>query len=887
MNDNSKKTSGDTVDEFLSRYRRIVKHTETVRTFRTSDSVDSADGESSQSGKSVRASDRTMEIDPRATFNPVTQRQIITKKASSAPDGNTDYDKKEYTDRFVTEPELKASDIKTARTMEFDPSAQKKKESDPDTVEGQQTFASFFGESADKEIKRSIKITSEPEEAEPESDGEFDFEAGDDIASLYKTLNVGEAMAFGKSEKLRAIARTAGDDREVKLENQLTFPGFESEKREYVDEEKLEKDVRKNRIKKVRDFMLKGGVEKQKDEENGDIAENVIITNVTEDEIEKRERTASFKKFQGELSRFVKTHDNEGIDPGIEYSSEHDVKSINAYIRSGKRKSGILVLLSGIFGIALLIMSLVSVSSPDTFMGGNTKMYAAINFFPLVIVGLLCCIDLRKCFSALKQKRFASDISIYFMFLFSAVQCALIWFYPDTLNSAVPMLAPAAILSALPLYGGRYVTYNNIQLCFNRYSGKDVLNILRPFGDGGLAKEMIAGLQTPGGNDVKYTAKAKSVSGFMRCAVNAVPPDPYADAVSFSSLCVSVLVGAISGIIRKSAVTGFTSAAAILILSVPVTYIFITILPLFRENLKLYEKKASVPSYSVAGNISKSTAVIFSSSNIIEQSACSIHGVKTFGSADAEMSVLYAAALVMKAHTPLEKIFSKAVNIEDIENLNTEDIVYEEKLGLSSWIDNNRVLFGSEDLMRHHNIPLPSGDIDIYKEGSRKIIFLAVNDSLKAMFVVSYHIKRSVSQFLRELTKRGMAILVDTMDQNITEEFLEKKCKLPQNSVRVIGVRIGEYYRQTASVTEPVVPVGGLHSGTIASESSLIESSFRLSSRRRVASSGVYTCAVIGTALVTVLAFCSGLTLVGSWQIVLFRLFWLAFGLITPAFIKK
>ena len=126
MNDNSKKTSGDTVDEFLSRYRRIVKHTETVRTFRTSDSVDSADGESSQSGKSVRASDRTMEIDPRATFNPVTQRQIITKKASSAPDGNTDYDKKEYTDRFVTEPELKASDIKTARTMEFDPSAQRK-----------------------------------------------------------------------------------------------------------------------------------------------------------------------------------------------------------------------------------------------------------------------------------------------------------------------------------------------------------------------------------------------------------------------------------------------------------------------------------------------------------------------------------------------------------------------------------------------------------------------------------------------------------------------------------------------------------------------------------------------------------------------------------------
>ena len=887
MDDNSKNPAGDTVDEFLSRYRRIVKHTETVRTFRASEPLGNSKTDKNEDNGRAYASDRTMEIDPRATFNPVTQRQIITKKVSSVPDGNTDFDKKEYADRFVPEPELKASDSGDARTMEFDMSGVSDKDSDSDSVEGQQTFASLFSDSASKGIKRSIKITPDPESEETRTAGDLLFETGDDIASLYKTLNIGEAMAFGKSEKLRAIARTAGDDRETNIEDQLTFPGFESENRESIDEEKLEKDVRKNRIKKVRDFMLRGGVEKQKDEESGDIAEDVLITNVTEAELEKRERTASFKKFQGELSRFVKTHDNEGIDPGIEYSSPHDVKQINAYIASGKKKAGIFVLLSGILGTALLIMSLVSVSSPETFFGGNTKLYAAVNFFPLVIVGLMCCIDLRKCFSALKQKRFASDISIYFMFLFSIVQCALIWFFPDALNSSVPMLAPAAILSALPLYGGRYVTYNNIQLCFNLYSGKDVLNILRPFGDGGLAKEMIAGLQTPGGNDVKYTAKAKSVSGFMRCAVNAVPPDPYADAVSFSSLCVSILVGAISGIIKKSAVTGFTASSAILILSVPVTYIFITVLPLFRENLKLHEKKASVPSYSIAKNISKSTGVIFSASNIIEQSACSIHGVKTFGSASAEDSVLYAAALVMKAHTPLEKIFSKAVNIEDIEKLNTEDIVYEEKLGLSSWIDNKRVLFGSEDLMRHHNIPLPSGDSDIYKEGSRKIIFLAVDDTLKAMFVVSYHIKRNVAQFLRELTKRGMAILIDTMDQNITEEFLEKKCKLPPNSVRVIGVRIGEYYRQTASVEEPVVPIGGLHSGSMASESSLIESSFRLAGRRRVALSGVYICAMIGTALVTVLAFCSGLTLVGSWQIVLFRLFWLAFGLVTPVFIKK
>ena len=96
MDDNSKNPAGDTVDEFLSRYRRIVKHTETVRTFRASEPLGNSKTDKNEDNGRAYASDRTMEIDPRATFNPVTQRQIITKKVSSVPDGNTDFDKKEY-----------------------------------------------------------------------------------------------------------------------------------------------------------------------------------------------------------------------------------------------------------------------------------------------------------------------------------------------------------------------------------------------------------------------------------------------------------------------------------------------------------------------------------------------------------------------------------------------------------------------------------------------------------------------------------------------------------------------------------------------------------------------------------------------------------------------
>lgn len=883
--DEDKRTSGtDTVDEFLSRYRKIVRHTETVRTFRTTSGSQPEPENTSAAadGEKKPPTDRTMEIDPRATFNPVTQRQIITKKATSVPDSGAETMKKGYTARFEPEPELNVAAGSDSRTREFNI---KEAKSASDTVAGQQTFFSLFNSSANSGEKRSIKIAApEPDGGETEPEAQDYGMTGDDIASLYNEINSDGELSFGKSEKLRAIARTAGDDRESELEDQLSFPGFDAVKADKIDEEKLETDVRKNRLKKVRDFMLRGGVEKPDDT---DISEDVLITNISDEELVKREKNASFKKFQGELMRFVKTHDREGEDPGIEYNSPHDAKAINVFVRTKRRRAGIGAILSAVLGVALLIMSIVGENMESGFFGGNLKLYAGINFFASLAVFALCAFDMRKCFSSLKQKRYSSGISVYAVFILTLVQTGLLYFDPEALNSSVPLLAPAAVLLLLPLYGGRYVIYNNLQLCFNLYSSKDVLNVLRAFGDGGLAREMVAGLRTPGGTDVKYTARAKAVSGFMRCAVNAVPDDPYSDAVSFASLCAAAVIGVISGIVKKSAAVGVTGAAAALITAVPVTYIFIAALPLFKENLRLSEKKACIPSYSVAGSIADSTAVIFSASDIIDQSACSIHGIKTFSSADAQTAVIYAAALVSKAHTPLEGIFMKAVSESDIEPLTVEDVVYEEKLGLSSWIDNKRVLFGSEDFMRHHNIPLPSGDSDIYTEGNRKLIFLAVNDRLQAMFVVSYHIRRNVSIFLKDLTKRGMAILVDTVDQNITEDFLEHKCKLPSDSVRVIGVRIGEYYRSVAQNVEDVVPVGGLHSGRINSQSGLIASSFKLAGRRRIAAIGVYAGAIIGVILAGTLACMGGLTLIGSWQIVLFRLFWLVFGLVTPAFIKK
>ena len=41
-----------------------------------------------------------------------------------------------------------------------------------------------------------------------------------------------------------------------------------------------------------------------------------------------------------------------------------------------------------------------------------------------------------------------------------------------------------------------------------------------------------------------------------------------------------------------------------------------------------------------------------------------------------------------------------------------ENLVYEEGMGLSAWVDGKRVLIGNSALMRHHEIYTPSADYE-------------------------------------------------------------------------------------------------------------------------------------------------------------------------------
>ena len=120
-----------------------------------------------------------------------------------------------------------------------------------------------------------------------------------------------------------------------------------------------------------------------------------------------------------------------------------------------------------------------------------------------------------------------------------------------------------------------------------------------------------------------------------------------------------------------------------------------------------------------------------------------------------------------------------------------ENLVYEEGMGLSAWVDGKRVLIGNSALMRHHEIYTPSADYEAkYRVGGRELIYLSNSGELTAMFVVSYQPDPQIAQELYELERKGIGLIVRSTDPNLTAEKIAQIYDLPVEMVHVIPAKL-------------------------------------------------------------------------------------------------
>ncbi|MBQ8210789.1 MAG: hypothetical protein IJZ35_09420 [Clostridia bacterium] len=792
---------------------------------------------------------RCGEIDPHTTVNPASEHQIFTKRTGRILSDDTGFKAMSYNDRFALKPEMPEMD--SAETVAVHSGF------DDASVPGQQTMADLVAESGGNE---EISV---PVEAKINNDENT-------FALAYKAIKSAEGITFGKSEKLRAIARTAADDVGMQPDSQLTFPAFSPLFRFPEEEQSRKKHIKKKNKKTKKEEQQQSAF---------DIEESQIVTVHSEDTAETKdsaEVTADSLDKKHKAKRIFEAVNNAGLnetEPAFEMSSKADIRPTLQKLRKNQLielvKTALLILMCLVLGI------IAAVASKED----STVNFPVVSVVFLILAGVVCIKEFADGIKDILKLKLSYSFGGVLIFVFSLLQAVIASFSASDIP--VHVLAPSAILMLSVITLPKMLLSDNAQTAVSIFAEGKGVSLFKPLSESGI-EGAVQTQYSQDGKPVRYSVKTEFATGLMKKLTNAIPK-PFAGNIMFVfALVFALIVGIASGVKSGSFIGAVTGFDVMLICCIPMTYTLNATVLLFMSDKKLAKNRSSMISYKSAKELTDTKAIVFDDGDIIEASACSIHGVKFFGSIDAKDAALCCGAVMNSAGMPLFEIMKKVIEQGEDEMPQVDDYILSNK-GVAAIFGSKKILLGTKEFLKENRVYVPDEDFEEkYISGDRKLLYLSVNGEFCMMLIVSYHIKRNVASFFKYLVKKDINIIVHSCDPNITAEFVEKKCKLKSGTVAVLNETETAYFKDKTAKTENALPACVFTDGKLASVASLFRSAYFLASASDLLPVIIFVLSVISAVAVAIPVIAGNMLTLGNLYVVIIKLLSIAIGIVVP-----
>lgn len=361
-----------------------------------------------------------------------------------------------------------------------------------------------------------------------------------------------------------------------------------------------------------------------------------------------------------------------------------------------------------------------------------------------------------------------------------------------------------------------------------------------------------------GNAEILYTSKSKFPSDFMKNSDKNDENNKYILYLIIGALVASIGAGVVAGFksmgqgMLDTVLYGFSVFAAAFCLSSPVFGKFIPAFITFVTNKRLNKEGTLITSIDAAEHIAASNAVVLDSADIFDRKGCTMHGMKDFKSMRIDVVLLYAAAMVIKSGGPLKECFEEVVDGRQDLLPPVKELVYEDKLGISARIYDQKVLLGNRNMLVHHNIKAPNMEFENkYSHDGRKVIYLACNEQLAAMFVVSYAVDENIKGYLKQLESNGIQILVRTNDVNVTEELISSKFGLNPDNFKILSSVAGRLFKRRKDAVADSLPAELIHDGNSTSMLRAVASCCTMATKKRLGTFLQIGVMVLGIVLAT------------------------------------
>lgn len=373
---------------------------------------------------------------------------------------------------------------------------------------------------------------------------------------------------------------------------------------------------------------------------------------------------------------------------------------------------------------------------------------------------------------------------------------------------AAPILAPeAAIAVSLTLFNyGKLLNMRRIYKNFCHIATSNVKHALHFIEKEAKVNSIVRGA-LDGPALICTGRRTVNLNGFFK---NTYSRDAQS-AVSGRLLIIAAVVALLIGVLGFTQVGGefaFTAVTLTLALFAAPATVLVSVLPLKAAAATLEEYGAVLPGYSSAYKIRSANAVAIDVADLFPKGSVKLYNMHTLSKNPVDRSLCEAAAVVLAAKSPLSEIFVQITGSLK-ENLPAVDsILYEERLGLSGWVNNRRILIGNRTLMENHNVQIPSFEVDkkILAKGFFPV-YIAADSKPCVLLVVGYNADDSVTYELRRLCNAGYTVMVNSCDPNASSEMLCDYFGLPEGSVKTMNADGSRTYKEEINYQESIESV--------------------------------------------------------------------------------
>lgn len=715
---------------------------------------------------------------------------------------------------------------------------------------------------------------------------------------------------------LKNAAYSSAEEAEnTPLDDQMMLEGYQNTEDpiEQIDEEEAERRLLVRRREKAKKFRLFPGLNAEETEESEELEEDIADTDAeemaktriqpdfsadtqedtftsdeedaeseetedTEQNVQKSARKARRKKARREIQPVTVLR---------EFYGPKDARAVYGIYNSEKRGSSVRLIVFAVLTLAALCASLsVRLTGGFALFNGNASVYSAVNLIFLLVAAILALKPLKTALVGLVSRHIGAETGLLCALVFALIQVGVSYVYPEQLT-AIPLYTSVALFVFLLYYAGKTRKLkNDIENFCAVAENYDRFYAVGQIEDPQTAFEIGRGLLL-GEPDVRYSKRISFPAHFVEIsAKNDCTEEIYAPALPMV-LIVAGIIGAVTCFTSGEVFVGVSAMCAVAIAALPMSATLITSSAMRSVNRKLAGEGALAVSYEAAEDITAANAVVLDASDLFDTASCRLRGMKMYHKMRVDEALLYTAAMTIQSGGPLSAVFDGVILHKREMLPQVESLAYEERLGCSGWIYNQRVLAGNRDLLLKHNVDVPDrAEEQRFRKDGCEVIYLAVEGKIAALFVVEYSADERIRGYLQTLEKYGISILVRTSDPNVTEALVEQYFSLPHNLVKIISPVAGNMFRTLTEVPPQPADCTVLHNGRTPSFLRALLSAFVLEEKIKLSQILLYIGMGLSVILLAVLSFFTALTQAGAMEILIFELLWTAIAVLVPK-VKK